>query len=329
MPGARFTGRAHTNGMSRQEPLPTSLTSAPFTVSAARELGYGRGKLRSTQLARPFHGVRAPVNTGLFELCRAYATRMHPAHAFSHTTAAALWGMPLPRSLDKSIIHVSAPAPLRAPEGRRVSGHRLSGLVAVERWGIRVTPPALSWMHLSETLAVHDLVAAADFAITGSPFDNVLPIATLDELAAAHVSGASRGRRARAVALPLVQEGALSRPESLVRVLLVQAGIPSPRVNPSIVDARGSFVAMPDLAWPEFRFAIEYEGDHHRGVRQFRRDIRRIEALVDLRWSVMKVSADDLFDRPDELVARVLRRLTSHGWTPPRIELRHTAHFER
>ena len=301
----------------------------PFTVAAARDLGFGRGKLRSKQLTRPFHGVRAPVSGGLLELCRAYATRMHPAHAFSHATAAALWGMPLPRSVDEGVIHVSAPAPLRAPEGKRVSGHRVTGLVAMDRVGLRVTTPALTWVQLSEALAPHDLVAAADYAITGNPFVNVLPLATLAELGAAHARGAGRGRRARALALPLVQAGALSRPESLVRVLLMRAGIPAPQVNASIVDARGSFVAMPDLAWPEFTFAIEYEGDHHREVRQFRRDIRRIEVLIDLGWSVMKVSADDLFDRPDELIARVLQRLISRGWTAPRIELRQTAHFRR
>ena len=315
--------------MSRQDPLPASLTAVPFTVATARELGFARGKLRSRQLARPFHGVRAPASTGLVDLCRAYAARMNPAHAFSHTTAAALWGMPLPRSLDGSVIHVSAPSPLRAPEGKRVSGHRVSGLVARDRWGLRVATPALTWVQLSETLAAHDLVAAADFAITGNPFNNLLPIATPEELAAAHSRGASRGRRARAFALPLVREGALSRPESLVRYLLEAAGIPPPQVNASIVDARGSFVAMPDLAWPEFTFAIEYEGDHHREVRQFRRDIRRIEVLIDLRWGVMKISADDLFDRPDELVARVIQRLKSRGWRPPRLELRQTAHFRR
>jgi len=315
--------------MSRQDPLPASLTSVPFTVASARGLGFERGKLRSKQLARPFHGVRAPVSTNLVEHCRAYAARMNPAHAFSHTTAAALWGMPLPLYLDDEAVHVSAPAPLRAPEGKRVAGHRVRGLVARDRWGLRVTSPALTWVQLSETLAWHDLAAAADFAITGSPFNNVLPIATLAELTAAHDEGPSRGRRVRAAALPFLQEGALSRPESLTRILLVQSGIPSPQVNPSIVDDRGSFVAMPDLAWPKYAFAIEYEGDHHRDVRQFRRDIRRIEVLADLRWSVMKVSADDLFDRPEELVARVRQRLTARGWTPARIDLRQVVHFRR
>jgi len=109
----------------------------------------------------------------------------------------------------------------------------------------------------------------------------------------------------------------------------VWVGVPEPEVNPSLLDENGSFLAMPDLAWPEYMFAIEYEGDHHRGVDQYRRDIRRIERLIDAGWSVMKISADDLFDRPDETVARVARRLTARGWTPQRRELRRIGHVRR
>jgi hypothetical protein len=127
----------------------------------------------------------------------------------------------------------------------------------------------------------------------------------------------------------LVREGPFSRPESLLRYFVGWAGVPEPEINPSLVDERGSFLAMPDLAWPEFMFATEYEGDHHRGIDQYRRDIRRIEVLIDAGWSVMKVSADDLFDHPGELVARVQRRLAARGWVGPRRDLRRIGHVRR
>jgi len=69
------------------------------------------------------------------------------------------------------------------------------------------------------------------------------------------------------------------------------------------------------------KVALEYEGDHHRGVRQFRDDIRRIERLADNGWLVIKVSADDVFDRPRELVDRVVRRLASRGLSARGIRL--------
>lgn len=319
--------------MPRREPLPPELIAVPFTVATAQGLGVSRDRLRATDLVRPFRGVRSTDQiTTLIDRCNAYASRMHPEHFFSHSTAAALWGMPLPQHVDLSRLHVSAPAPLRAPEGVGVVGHSIrmpESTVAVHH-GLPIVSPAMTWVHLAELLAVADLVAVGDFAITGSPFTNLLPITSIDEVVSADSTARTRrGRRARQVALPLLREGPLSRPESLLRFLLVSAGLPEPEINPSVVDALGSFVAMPDLAWPRYRFAIEYEGDHHRGVAQFRRDIRRIESLIDADWGVMKVTADDLFDRPDELVARVIRRLVARGWRTSGAELRQVGKLRR
>ncbi len=257
---------------------------------------------------------------------------MRTDHVFSHTTAASLWGMPLPQYLDTRSVHVSATAPARAPSGKTITGHSVTlGTGDIrELAGVRVTSPAATWAQLSESLELYDVVAVADFVITGNPFNNVLPLATLEELEGVQLArGSARGRRIRVLALPMVQEGPLSRPESVLRCVLVRAGAPLPQMNPSILDARGSFIAMPDLAWPQFSFAIEYEGDHHREKGQFRRDIRRIERLVDAGWSVMKVSADDLFDRPDETAERALRRLGGRGWTRSSRELRQVGQIRR
>lgn len=319
--------------MARRMPLPSELVSIPFSVATARSLGITADRLRSADLVRPFHGVRATREpTTVLDSCRAYRARMHPDHAFSHVTAAVLWDIPLPQHLYGGTIHVAAPAGSRAPSGKAIRGHSvaLEDVDVRERLGLRVTSPATTWVHISEYLEPHDALAAADFLLTGNPFGSVLPLATRDELEIAHLSrGSGRGSRTRRLALSMAQEGPLSRPESILRYLLLQAGSPMPQANPSILDARGSFLAMPDLAWSQYTFVIEYEGDYHREKGQFRRDIRRIERLVDEGWSVMKVSADDLFDRPDETVARAFRRLAGRGWGRPTRELRHIGQLRR
>lgn len=71
---------------------------------------------------------------------------------------------------------------------------------------------------------------------------------------------------------------------------------------------------MPDLRWHRYRTCLEYLGDGHRSISQFRFDVGRNERFLDEEWLVMKVTADDLFDRPRELVARLARRLRSRGW---------------
>jgi very-short-patch-repair endonuclease len=84
----------------------------------------------------------------------------------------------------------------------------------------------------------------------------------------------------------------------------------------------------PDLVWPKYRLGLEYDGDYHRERRQFRDDIRRNEMIADDEWMTMRVTADDLYDRPRELAARIGRRLASRGWDGV-VDLHHIGHFVR
>jgi very-short-patch-repair endonuclease len=53
-------------------------------------------------------------------------------------------------------------------------------------------------------------------------------------------------------------------------------------------------VAVLDMGWESIKLAVEYEGDHHRtDRRQFNKDIRRAEALADLGWIGIRVTAED------------------------------------
>jgi very-short-patch-repair endonuclease len=99
-------------------------------------------------------------------------------------------------------------------------------------------------------------------------------------------------------------------------------------VNAQCYSDDGERLGMPDLAWPEYRVAGQYEGDHHRSRQQFRGDLRRDEKFLDHDWKIVKVTADDLFDRPVEVAQRFARRLASQGWNG-RIELRRLGHFDR
>ena len=110
---------------------------------------------------------------------------------------------------------------------------------------------------------------------------------------------------------------------SMLRLLLVDAGLPEPEVNVRLLAPDGSFLAEGDLVYRSARLVLEYEGEHHRTDKKvFRSDIRRRERYEDAGWSVIRVTADDM-DVPGnnrELVERVrLRigraRLTSSG--PP------------
>ncbi len=296
---------------------PPPLPRGPFSVGSALAAGVTAGRLRSAALARPFHGVRMVIPpTTLVDRCTALRVRMRESDVFSHLTAARLWGMPLPLGLTDDRLHVTSPAPTRALRGRGVVGHSES-LADDETTfisGLPVVAPARAWAQMSTIVGWPDLVALADFLVTGLPLKNILPLATVDEIEAAHLRAGGRGGARRRRALEHVAIGPFSRPESLSRIVFRLAGLPEARINEHVLDERGSFLAMPDQAWQDYRVAYEYEGKHHGEDRQYRHDIARIERLIDHGWLVVRATADELFDCPGALAARVAHRLASRGW---------------
>lgn len=124
------------------------------------------------------------------------------------------------------------------------------------------------------------------------------------------VTGALEQRRgARGVAaarqlLPLLDPRAESPKESELRLLLHDAGLPPPVPQVEVRDEDGVFVARLDLAWPDLKVALEYDGAHHRERRQHSSDLARHNRLRALGWLVLQVDAPALV-RPEPLLAQL------------------------
>lgn len=292
----------------------------PFSLSDARRYDVPYERMRRRDLAIPFAGVRdhadRPVST--LSLCRAYATKMRRDAVFTHFTAAELWGLPLPPATagEAPRLHVSLPSGSRAVRSRGVTGHHLrfaDGDVSA-LCGIPVTSPARTWCDLAGRLPLDRLVAAGDRLLWRRD-----PLCTSDELLQTLRSYAGRrGRVDRRTAIALLTDRADSAPESLLRARIIAAGLPRPRPNPVLHRADGTVLGMPDLAFPGYRMALEYEGDHHRTeAAQWRADIRRVADFEDEGWHVTRATALDLAHGSRPLLARLARRLRERGWTPP------------
>ena len=123
-------------------------------------------------------------------------------------------------------------------------------------------------------------------------------------------------------AAPLSRAGVRSRAETLLRLLIVQAGLPQPVVAHPVQSTGRSdeqWAAEADLAWPQFGVLLEYEGDVHRtSRRRFVSDVRRFERYADEGWRAMRATRTDLYEDPHELLSRIARRLREGGWRPPR-----------
>jgi hypothetical protein len=300
---------------SRVLPIPRG---AAIRTSEAAAFGATRARLRRRDIQHPFTGTSSIGLdlSSVVDACRAYEPLLRPSEAFSHTTAALLYGIPLPRSAAAALpVHVLSQTSTRARTAGAV-GHRSTHpfLIAL-RLGLPVVSPELTWIQLAQTLSIHDLVAAGDHLVTpvGRGTDRMPPLTTIDRLRRmVDASARRRGVSVAAQALEQVRVGPASRPETLLRLCIVESGLPEPEIGVAVSVADGELILHPDLAYPELRIAIEYEGGNHRDPVRWERDIERRELFEDAGWRVIRVTAAGLAD-PAALVARIRRVREARG----------------
>jgi hypothetical protein len=138
--------------------------------------------------------------------------------------------------------------------------------------------------HLSRDAAVVHLDALA--RATGVAPEHVLPLADLYK--------GARGVRQLWAALELLDSGAQSPRESLLRLMLMDAGFPRPQTQIPLLDSGGYAFAYLDMGWEEVMIAVEYDGDQHRTDRtRYAWDIRRNRMVERLGWIHIRVIAED------------------------------------
>lgn len=256
-----------------------------------------------------------------------------PGTVLSHTSAAALWGLPLP-----PVRWVSGEAPLHqrtwltAPR-RRGGAHRDDEDLAVL---VATLPPGDVEVRRSPTYG-RDL-AVTSRARTVADCLRHLPVAAAVALAdAAGATGTSRaavaevlerqaswpGARRAVAALQLVDPRRESWLESVSAVGLVHRGVPAPEPQVEVLTPGGRFVARLDAWWADRALAGEADGwakylrggaatplDAERALRTEKRredDVRALGAGF-VRWSSGDVMTPRRMDLTADAVALALRR---------------------
>lgn len=323
--------------MPKSDPIPEHLGST-FTVRDAAAAGVSPARLRRDNLRAPFRGIRSrghALNDGVHpdasaetpydvqartrrEDARLYAPRLSGTQFISHESAAALFHAPLPLAwtADGCIagpsdlpVHVSTFGTGHLIRAQGVSAHRArrrtSRFTYMEQ--IPVADPDTIRTSLGH-LPLIDLVALGDFFCRvwregfGRPDASRPPLTTVERLQKAIDAGRRTGITRLRQAIDLIREDSWSPKETAVRCHLVFGGLPEPDLNHDVYDEHGRFLGCVDLAYPDLKIAIEYQGVLHH-VR-YSADVERLAALRAAGWIVIEVTTELLSD-PSALVERV------------------------
>jgi very-short-patch-repair endonuclease len=258
--------------------------------------------LRSAAWRRLYRGVYADA-----ELPDSFGVRVRgarlllpPPAVFSGRTAAYLHGATeLGESGDP--VEVTLPNGVRfGPiEGMRIRRVAMppSDTAVLGTWpcttALRTALDIARWEPLPDAVAALDVLLARGIVGRG-------------DLGEAAERNTGRGSRRTRRAVDLADARAESPPESRLRVLLALAGLPAvPQFT--VRDLQGGFVARVDLAYPEHRLAVEYDGAWHGAPGQLSRDRRRHNLVTAAGWRIVYVTAAHMRD-PEALVA-LLRTL--------------------
>ncbi|TFV89109.1 DUF559 domain-containing protein [Blastococcus sp. CT_GayMR16] len=227
-----------------------------------------------------------------------------PSAVFAGRSAAYLLGA-------ESLAPASTPVEVIVPETDRfgpVTGLRIRRTLLPEHdvrsvRRILCTTPVRTALDLARFEDLMESVPALDVLLARG----LVNAEQLSEEAATLTSGRGTCRARRAVAL--ADGRAESPPESRLRVILRRAGL-TPEPQYVICDPDGNFIARVDLAFPEHRVAVEYDGAWHGRPGQLARDRKRLNALVAAGWTVLHVTAADLHE-PGALVLGVRTLLST------------------
>lgn len=181
----------------------------------------------------------------------------------------------------------------------------------VTREGLCCTSPIDTWCAQAATLSIDELVEIGDHLVRRQD-----PDATVEELhdAVRRYAGRHGAKRLRAAA-ELVRPRTDSPKETAVRLALVRAGLPEPRINLPVMDAEGRVIRLGDMVYEQQRVLVEYDGDQHRtDLDQYDKDVDALERAAAAGWLVIRVRARHL-RHPEQVAARVAAALRSRSRT--------------
>jgi hypothetical protein len=294
--------------MSRARAVPRELTFGPFVGREAIAEGLITRRRLAAEIWRrllPDIYVWRELRLDHRNWCLAAGMYLRGRGAVSGRSAAALWGADALVRGEPVEVTVPAPGRVRPAPGLTVVRSRLPAGDITAWAGTPVTTPGRTAFDLARRLRLVEAVVSVDAMLAARL------VTPADLAASAAVRPGWPGIAQLRLVLRLCDAGAESPQESRLRMVLIGGGLPRPVCQHEVRDAHGVFVARLDLAYPQWRLGIEYEGDHHRGRGVFQQDLRRLNALRACGWTVLRFGALDIYGDPGRVVQTVCAAIAS------------------
>jgi len=283
--------------VARTPSIPPDLTRKPFSLDEARDAGLTHSALRGKTWQRLGAGLYRWTELPKDHWLTLHAWRRVLLRETVFVGASAGW-------LHGLDLDPTNPVEIAVPPSY---GHRSRAGLAVRHLeipreevatirGLRAAtlPLALAGLCLQRP-AVEALVA----------IDMAIRLALTDCGALTRYADAAKGRPgiARLRSLASLADAAESPMETRLRWLLIQAGLPRPKVQTDLRDSSARFVGRADLYYPDARLVLEYDGGNHR-ERLVDDDLRQ-NLLVGAGYQVLRFTSADLHSRAEVTVAQV------------------------
>ncbi|WP_246957087.1 DUF559 domain-containing protein [Brachybacterium sp. Marseille-Q7125] len=217
-----------------------------------------------------------------------------PGAVVSGVTAAELLGLPLPRTLTWAggvELHLDVSPSQRRRSARGLRIHVREGIRPHRlRSGVWSAEPCQVLMDLAALLPHDDLVACIDALGSLRREELRIPVESI-RARAQWLTG--RGVVAVRRAAQEARDAVDSPRETRTRLLVHRAGLPEPEINvPVHCPVTGIRYSL-DLAYPQARIAIEYDGEVHFALEQARHDRRKDEVLHEQGWKIYRLTVQD------------------------------------
>ena len=232
--------------------------------------------------------------------CGHAAERTRRTLVVGYSNALRCWGVDVAScTLPTDVIHVAAPRQSARTHVRGVAAHVWRAdynLRTIPNAQFLVASPAMAWAQIAP------YVSAEILAITGSTLlcrDPRRRAANKAQLVKYVMDNPLfKGRPKCQQAIPYLVENTDSPPEALLYMLLLKRGINGLRVNYQVRKRNGRDCFI-DIAIPEVKVGIEYQGRYHSDPAQMRSDASRMNALISDGWIILQATAADMQSEQD------------------------------